>query len=92
MRMASNKIRVVLNEDTSMSELGKQFARAYGDAPEATLRAALSAIVRTMVREMMSVDLDVPFIEEDVEVFKKAAVSEWRRISVAVRSTSPGRA
>jgi hypothetical protein len=73
-----------------MSELGKQFGRAYGAAPEAALHAALSKSVGAMLREMMGADVPAPRAEEAVEEFRKAAVSEWKRIFVAVQSLPPG--
>jgi hypothetical protein len=75
-----------------MSELGKQFGRAYGVAPDAVFRAALLQSIGAMLSEMMGADVPAPRAEVAVEEFRKAAVSEWKRISVAVRSLPPGRA
>ena len=84
--------RFGLDEVGSMSELGIQFARAYGEAPEVMLYAALSEMSDEMISAMMRDDIPAPHIEEAVEEFVDAAASEWRRISASVRSLTPGQA
>jgi hypothetical protein len=88
----SKDVTVVIGRDVSMSELGKQFGRAYGVAPKAVFRAALSKSVGSMLSEMMRADVPAPRAEGAIEEFRKAAVSEWKRIVIAVRSSPPGRA
>ena len=75
-----------------MSELGAQFGRAYGGSPEARLREALSETSDEMISAMMKDDIPAPQIEEAVEEFADAAVSEWRRLFASLRSLTPGRA
>jgi hypothetical protein len=90
--MESNKIMVVLDGAATMGELGKQFGRAYGAAPEPAFLAALSETLDAMISEMMGADIAMCRAKEVAEEFEKAAASEWKRISLAVRSTAPGRA